>query len=92
MFLAQNMGTMNKSTLFLGHPIFGQLIKCLDKEKILEISQKHSSERYVKSISIIVFCHFFVHYACNNKKLCIFALPNVRYGLSYVFFNSPKNI
>lgn len=40
---------MSKSTHFFGQPIFGQLIKCLDKEKILEISRKHGGERYVKT-------------------------------------------
>jgi len=40
---------MSKSTHFFGQPAYGQLIKCLDKEKILEISRKHGGERYVKS-------------------------------------------
>ena len=40
---------MSKSTHFFGQPVFGQLIKCLDKEKIIEISRKHGGERYVKS-------------------------------------------
>ena len=40
---------MSKSTHFFGQPVYGQLIKCLDKENIIEISRKHGGERYVKS-------------------------------------------
>ena len=40
---------MGKSTHFFGQPIYGQLIKLLDKSKILQISRNHGSERYVKS-------------------------------------------
>ena len=41
--------TMSKSTHFFGQPIYGQLIKSLDREKIIEISRKYGGERYVKS-------------------------------------------
>lgn len=40
---------MGKSTNFFGQPIYGQLIKSLDREKILEISRRYGGERYVKS-------------------------------------------
>lgn len=40
---------MSKSTHFFGQPVYGQLIKCLDKDKIIEISREHGGERYVKS-------------------------------------------
>ena len=40
---------MGKSTHFFGQPIYGQLIKLLDKSKILQMSRKHGGERYVKS-------------------------------------------
>lgn len=40
---------MGKSTNFFGQPIYGQLIKSLDREKIVEMSRKHGGERYVKS-------------------------------------------
>ena len=40
---------MGKSTHFFGQPIYGQLIKLLDKPKILQISRNHGGERYVKS-------------------------------------------
>ena len=29
---------MNKGTHFFGQPVYGQLIKCLDKDKIIEKS------------------------------------------------------
>lgn len=40
---------MGKSTHFFGQPIYGQLIKSLDKEKIIQISRNYGGERYVKS-------------------------------------------
>ena len=40
---------MGKSTHFFGQPIYGQLIKLLDKSKILQMSRNHGGERYVKS-------------------------------------------
>lgn len=39
---------MGKSTHFLGQPLYGQLIKLLDKAEILEISRKNGGERYIK--------------------------------------------
>ena len=40
---------MSKSSNFFGQPIYGQLIKSLNREKIVEISRKHGGEKYVKS-------------------------------------------
>ena len=40
---------MSKSSNFFGQPIYGQLIKSLDREKIVEMSRKYGGERYVKS-------------------------------------------
>lgn len=40
---------MGKSTHFFGLPVYGQLIKSLDHDKIVEMSRKSGSERYVKS-------------------------------------------
>ena len=40
---------MPKSSNFFGQPIYGQLTKSLDREKIVEISRKHGGEKYVKS-------------------------------------------
>lgn len=40
---------MSKSTHFFGQPIYGQLIKLLDKNKILQMSRELGGERYVKS-------------------------------------------
>ena len=40
---------MPKSSNFFGQPIYGQLIKSLDREKIVKISRKHGGEKYVKS-------------------------------------------
>ena len=41
--------TMSKSSNFFGQPIYGQLIKSLDRKKIVEISRKHGGGKYVKS-------------------------------------------
>lgn len=40
---------MGKSSNFFGQPIYGQLIKSLDRVKIVEMSRKHGGEKYVKS-------------------------------------------
>lgn len=48
-FYHKSKVTMGKSRHFFGQPIYGQLIKSLDREKIVEISRKHGGERYVKS-------------------------------------------
>ena len=40
---------MGKSTHFFGQPIYGQLIKLLEKSKILQMSRNYGGERYVKS-------------------------------------------
>ena len=40
---------MPKSSNFFGQPIYGQLIKSLDREKIVEMSRRHGGEKYVKS-------------------------------------------
>ena len=40
---------MGKSTHFFGQPVYGQLIKSLDREKIVAMSRKIGGERYVKS-------------------------------------------
>ena len=40
---------MSKSRNFFGQPIYGQLIKSLNRDKIVEISRKHCGEKYVKS-------------------------------------------
>ena len=46
---------MSKSTHFFGQPIYGQLIKMLNKEKILQISRNLGGERYVKSFDGFAF-------------------------------------
>jgi len=40
---------MGKSSHFFGQPLYGQLVKSLDREKIIEISRNQGGERYVKS-------------------------------------------
>ena len=40
---------VGKSTHFFGQPVYGQLIKSLDRAKITEMSRKNGGEKYVKS-------------------------------------------
>ena len=44
---------MGKDTIFFGQPVYGQLIKLLNFDKILEISQKQGGEKYVKSFNVV---------------------------------------
>ena len=39
---------MGKSTHFIGQPMYNQVIKLLDRSKILEISRERGGERYIK--------------------------------------------
>ena len=43
---------MGKSTHFIGHPMYNQVIKLLDKSKILQISRERGGERYTKRFSV----------------------------------------
>ena len=47
---------MRKSSNYFGQPIYGQLIKSLDREKIVGISRKHGGEKYVKSFDGYYYC------------------------------------
>lgn len=40
---------MGKSTHFFGQPIYGQLIKSLNCDKIVEMSRRNGGEKYIKS-------------------------------------------
>ena len=39
---------MSKSSHFSGQPLYGQVIKLLDKSKVLDFSRKYGGERYIK--------------------------------------------
>ena len=41
---------MSKSSHFSGQPLYGQVIKLLDKSKVLDFSRKYGGERYVKRL------------------------------------------
>ena len=45
---------MGKSTHFFGQPLYGQVIKLLDKSKIFQISRENGGERYTKRFNIWV--------------------------------------
>ena len=44
--------TMGKSTHFIGQPLYSQVIKLLDKSKILQISQDLGGEHYTKRFTV----------------------------------------
>ena len=39
-FTTKIIDNMGQGTHFFGQPVYGQLIKCLNKDKIVEMSQK----------------------------------------------------
>ena len=43
---------MSKSTHFIGQPLYSQVIKLLDKSKILQISQEKGGEHYTKRFTV----------------------------------------
>ena len=45
---------MGKSTHFSGQPLYGQVIKLLDKSKIFQISRENGGERYTKRFNVWV--------------------------------------
>ena len=45
---------MGKSSHFSGQPLYGQVIKLLDKSKILQFSQENGGERYIKRFNVWV--------------------------------------
>lgn len=47
-FAKNQIQPMSKSSHFSGQPLYCQVIKLLDKSKILQISRENGSERYVK--------------------------------------------
>jgi len=51
---ATNFITMSKSTHFIGQPLYSQVVKLLDKSKILQISQDLGGERYTKRFNVWV--------------------------------------
>ena len=46
--LPQTLITMGKSIHFIGQPMYSQVIKLLDKSRILQISRENGGERYTK--------------------------------------------
>lgn len=40
---------MGNCTHFFGQQVYGQLMKSLDRDKIIEMSRKNGGEKYVKS-------------------------------------------
>lgn len=47
-FAKNQIQPMRKYSHFSGQPLYGQVIKLLDKSKILQFSRKNGGERYIK--------------------------------------------
>lgn len=47
---------MSKSSHFIGQPVYGQLIKSLDREKIVEISRKYNGKGMSRALMDIHIC------------------------------------
>jgi uncharacterized protein DUF4372 len=47
----QTLLTMSKSTNFTGQPIFGQLIKFIDRQGINTIARKNGTDKYTKKLT-----------------------------------------
>ena len=54
---------MSKSSHFSGQPLYGQVIKLLDKSKILQISRDNGGESYVKRFNV------WIHPLVSTKKI-----------------------
>lgn len=48
--------TMSKGTHFFGQRVYGQLIKSLDRAKIVEMSCKNGGEKYVRALTAMFTC------------------------------------
>ena len=62
---------MGKDTINSGIPVFGEVIKMLDKEEIMQIAVKLQADRYTKRLDAYQQSY---HYAvCDAWRVCIVA-------------------
>ena len=60
---------MGKSTHFFGQPVYGQLIKSIDREKIIELSRKDDGEKYIKSFQgSLIYSRCFTLSSCASTR------------------------
>ena len=64
---------MGKSTHFSGQPLYCQVIKLLDKSRILRLSREYGGEHYVKSLQLLFsfpsYLSFPLHMFIYNQVL-----------------------
>ena len=65
---------MGKSTHFFGQPVYGQLIKSIDRGKIIELSRKNDGEKQIKSftgfthsLTMLLRCHHALRLAARDR-------------------------
>ena len=60
--------TMNKSTNFTGQPLFGQLIKFIDRQQVNTIARKACTDRYCKKLTTYKHLIVMVFVALNGYQ------------------------
>ncbi len=60
---------MTKGSHFRGQPLYGQVIKSIDKSKILNFSRENGGERYTKRFNANRYLVAFSTIQCDNHKL-----------------------
>ncbi len=62
---------MGKGRYFYGQSVYGQLIKSLDRDKIVKMSRQNGGERYVKSFDgdthLLTMLYIVIRADSNNK-------------------------
>ena len=65
---------MPKSSHFSGQPLYGQVIKLLDKSKILQFSREYGGERYTKRfncwIHLVVMLYAVIMRFDSLREIC----------------------
>ena len=72
---------MGKSTHFFGQPVYGQLIKSLERDKIVEMSRKNGGEKYVKSFDSLLGKQ---RLPLSFAKSLIASCTRCKWGISYL--------
>lgn len=73
---------MGKSSHFIGQPMYGQVIKLLDKSKILQISRENGGERYTKRfngwIHLVVMLYAVIMHFDSLREITASLLTDAR--------------
>lgn len=85
---------MSKSTHFTGQPLFGQILRLIDKDEVLKISRKHNGERYVKTFTcwdhLTVMLYGVLNLFDSLREITTSMLANSRYLEHLGISNLPR--